>query len=212
MEYEILETKIINEKVVLKYILNNTEKEIEIMLKTYTEFPFYSGKKIDEKEFKKMLKLNEKNKVYDDALKLLKRSDLTKKELEKKLQSKYSSKNKIILEVIKELESKNLINDDHFIKHYIKKSINSFKGVERIKYELSIKGIDEDSIYEYIDDDLIELEKEKAYQLGSKQMRFSKNLEFRKMRDKVYYKLSYAGYNKELIDEIMFKLNLIKEI
>ena len=58
----------------------------------------------------------------------------------------------------------------------------------------------------------VDLEKEKALMLASKQMRLSKNLEFRKMRDKVYYKLSYAGYSKELIDEIMFKLNLIKEI
>ena len=77
---------------------------------------------------------------------------------------------------------------------------------------MSIKGIDEQLIYKNFDDDLKELEKEKAYQLGNKQLRLSKNLEFRKARDKVYYKLAYAGYSKEIIDEIMYKLNLIKEI
>jgi SOS response regulatory protein OraA/RecX len=96
--------------------------------------------------------------------------------------------------------------------HFIKKGINSFKGLDRIIYELQYKGIDEQIIYQSINEDIKEIEKEKAYQLGSKQMRLSKNLESRKMRDKVYYKLSYAGYNKELIEEIMYKLNLIKEI
>ena len=67
MEYEIKDVKILGEKVVLKYSLNNQEKEIEVLLKTYTEFPFYSFKKVDEKEFKAMLKLNEKNEIYEEV-------------------------------------------------------------------------------------------------------------------------------------------------
>ena len=62
-----------------------------------------------------------------------------------------------------------------------------------------------------ITDDFLDIEKDKAYILATKQMRLSKNLEFKKMRDKVYYKLLYAGYANELIQEIMIKLNLIKE-
>ena len=78
-------------------------------------------------------------------------------------------------------------------------------------YELDSPTVSDQEYDRYMQE-LIDLEKEKALILASKQMRLSKNLEFRKMRDKVYYKLSYAGYSKELIDEIMFKLNLIKEI
>jgi regulatory protein len=159
-----------------------------------------------------MLKKDEENKLYEEAYNHLRKSDLTSDELTNKLLKKHPKKKGVINQIIKDLKQKNLINDDRFVGHFIRKGISSFKGFERIKYELSIKGIDEQIIYENFDEELRELEKEKAYQLGSKQLRLSKNLDFKKARDKVYYKLAYAGYNKEIIDEIMYKLNLIKEI
>lgn len=207
----ILGVKINGEKVIISYE-NEKELEIEILLKTYIEFPFFKGQEIDEINFKKMLKKDEENRLYEEAYNHLRKSDLTSDELTNKLLKKHPKKKGVINQIIRDLKQKNLINDDHFVGHFIRKGISSFKGFERIKYELSIKGIDEQLIYENFDDDLKELEKEKAYQLGNKQLRLSKNLEFRKARDKVYYKLAYAGYSKEIIDEIMYKLNLIKEI
>ena len=204
----ILGVKINGEKVIISYE-NEKELEIEILLKTYIEFPFFKGQEIDEINFKKMLKKDEENRLYEEAYNHLRKSDLTSDELTNKLLKKHPKKKGVINQIIRDLKQKNLINDDHFVGHFIRKGISSFKGFERIKYELSIKGIDEQLIYENFDDDLKE---EKAYQLGNKQLRLSKNLEFRKARDKVYYKLAYAGYSKEIIDEIMYKLNLIKEI
>ena len=212
MESEIKNVKILGEKVIVKYIQNDIEKEFEILLKTYIEFPFSVGQIIDEKKYKEIIKIDEKNAIINEAYNHLKRSDLTSDELSKKLLKKHPNKRVVINKIINDLKDKNLINDEQFVLHFIKKGINSFKGLDRIIYELQYKGIDEQIIYQNINDDIKEMEKEKAYQLGSKQMRLSKNLEFKKMRDKVYYKLSYAGYNKEIIEEIMYKLNLIKEI
>lgn len=212
MEYRVNEVLIKGEKVTLKLEEKNKEQELEILLKTYIEIPISTGQIIEEKKYKELLEINTKFLVLDEAYKHLKMSDLTIAELTKKLGKKYANKKKIINEVIKELKDKNYLNDERYILNYIRKSLTSFKGLERIKYELIYKGIDEQDIYSFIDEDLLDIEKEKAYSLGSKQMRLSKNLEFKKMRDKVYYKLSYAGYSKELIEEIMFKLNLIKEI
>ena len=51
----ILGVKINGEKVIVSYE-NEKELEIEILLKTYIEFPFFKGQEIDEINFKKMLK------------------------------------------------------------------------------------------------------------------------------------------------------------
>lgn len=212
MEYTILNVSILGEIVIIKYLDEKQEKEIKILLKTYVDFPFYTEQKIELNKWKLMLKKDEENLIYNEAYNHLKKSDLTSDELSNKLLKKHPNRKLIINKIIKEFKEKNLLNDEHFVSYFIRKGINSFKGVERIKYELSLKGINEEMIYQNLNDELLELEKEKAYILGNKQMRLSKKLDFRKMRDKVYYKLSYAGYSKELIEEIMFKLNLIKEI
>ena len=212
MIYTIINVSVLGEKVLLKYNDEKQTKEIEILLKTYVDFPFYANLEIEQDKWKEMLKKDEENLIYNEAYNYLRKSDLTSDELTSKLLKKHPKKKQIINKLVKEFKVKNLINDEHFVSHFIRKGINSFKGFERIKYELSLKGIDESLVYQNYDEELIDLEKEKALILASKQMRLSKNLEFRKMRDKVYYKLSYAGYSKELIDEIMFKLNLIKEI
>lgn len=207
----ILNVKISGETVSISYE-NNKVLEIEILLKTYIEFPFYSNQEIDEIIFKKMIKKDEENRMYEEAYSYLKKSDLTSDELLNKLLKKHPKKIGVINQILKDLKEKNLINDECYVNHFIKKGINSFKGFERIKYELIVKGIKEELIYENFDEELQELELEKAYTLGNKQLRLSKNLEFRKARDKVYYKLAYAGYSKDIIEEIMYKLNLIKEI
>ena len=49
----ILGVKINGEKVIISYE-NEKELEIEILLKTYIEFPFFKGQEIDEINFKKM--------------------------------------------------------------------------------------------------------------------------------------------------------------
>ena len=83
----ILSVKINGEKVIISYE-NEKELEIEILLKTYIEFPFSKGQEIDEINFKKMLKKDEENRLYEEAYNHLRKSDLTSDELTNKLLKK----------------------------------------------------------------------------------------------------------------------------
>lgn len=211
MNYKITKINIKGNKVDLYYELNEEENVLEVLLKTYLSFPFSSFTEVDESKWKEMLKEENKNRIYDYAISIIKRGDISKFSLKQKLNKKYPRNSLIITDVIKKLEEFNYLNDDELLKHEIIKGINSFKGLRRIKYELSLKGFKEYQINEFINEELIELEQDKALLLGQKQMRLCSKLEFKKMRDKVYYKLNYAGYSSELIQEVMYKLNLIKE-
>lgn len=211
MDYRILNVKIIGTKVCFEYEFNNKENSIVVLLNTYMDFPFYANQMVDSRVWKEMLSKEKHNQIYEYAVSILKRKDVTSFILKEKLNNKFPASKRHIKDVLDELESKNLINDENLVENHLKKGLNSFKGLEKLKYELINQGIDESEILSKITDDFLDIEKEKAYALASKQMRLSKNLEFKKARDKVYYKLLYAGYSSELIQEIMIKLNLIKE-
>lgn len=211
MEYKILSVKINGSKVQFEYEFNNEENKIVILLNTYLDFPFYANQIVDSNIWKEMLSKEKYHQIYEYAVSILKRKDVSSFLLKEKLDKKFPSSKRIIKDVIIELECKNLINDNNLIEQHLKKGLNNFKGLEKLKYELLNQGIDENEILPKITDDFLDIEKDKAYILATKQMRLSKNLEFKKMRDKVYYKLLYAGYANELIQEIMIKLNLIKE-
>ena len=76
MEYTVINVSILGEKVLLKYNDENRTKEIEILLKTYVDFPFYANQIIDQDKWKEMLKKDEENQIYNEAYNHLKRSDL----------------------------------------------------------------------------------------------------------------------------------------
>ena len=148
MIYTIINVSVLGEKVLLKYNDEKQTKEIEILLKTYVDFPFYANLEIEQDKWKEMLKKDEENLIYNEAYNYLRKSDLTSDELTSKLLKKHPRKKRIINKLVKEFKVKNLINDEHFVSHFIRKGINSFKGFERIKYELSLKGIDESLVYQ----------------------------------------------------------------
>jgi regulatory protein len=124
---------------------------------------------ISEEEYEIIMKSIIKSRAFY----YLSKRDYLKKELKYKLESKFLNGKKFVDEIIDELEKLGYIEDRSFIKNYIK---NKNASIEKIKYELSIKGADKKILEEELKE-LREEIKDKEYENIRKNLRKVKNRE-----------------------------------
>lgn len=158
------------------------------------------------------ISLNELNKLLDDnkiylayykALSYLSSKMRTKKEIKEYLK-KNNYKEDIINEVIKILESKNLINEELYLKTYLNDSIKlSLDGPKKIEKKLIDLGIDK----ELIDIELNKIDKEvwfnKLRKIINKKINTNHKDSTNKLKEKIIYNCTNNGYYKEDILSIL---------
>lgn len=107
-------------------------------------FGIEEGCKLSEQVFLSIFKKIKKNAV-NDSMRLLIRSDYTKKTIAEKLkQKKYPEE--IICEVLTYLEENGYVNDLDFAVRFVKTAFNKGKGAKYIEFELKKRGIEEEAI------------------------------------------------------------------
>jgi len=149
---------------------------------------------------------NEAKRLTEYALKLLGRKSYSEAQIREKLSAKTTDKN-CVDEAVKNLRSWRLIDDLEFAKGFIRNSLLVRpKGVRRLKFELTAKGVNKDIVEEAIlveypadqTDALVFLAQKKLAGLG--------NLPREKKYQRVMGFLLRRGFGYDEVKRIMAKI------
>ncbi|HEX3073725.1 MAG TPA: RecX family transcriptional regulator, partial [Ignavibacteriales bacterium] len=167
------------------------------------------GDVIDESLIEKLSRDNEKFLAKESAFNFLSRRMHSVKELETKLKKKKYS-GEAIREALTELAANNYLDDEKFAGEFIKEKIRSKKiGEQKLKAELLKRGIKADIIERALSDNADKSDIEKnALLMAEKKMKSLayKNLEKRKLKEKIFAFLLSKGYNFDAAKSIADKL------
>lgn len=181
----------------------------EFFIAIYTELVYRFGLKkgidIDEDKLKSLLKDEMYIKAKNKALNILSKSDQSEKKIREKLS--YDFEESIIDKVISFLKDNNFINDDILAQKIVNTNINLNKcGINKIKQNLYIKGINKNSIDEALGDVDYNIEFENAMYLAKKRYNRIKNEDKRKIYQKISQHLAYKGFNYDIIKRVLNKI------
>ena len=181
----------------------------EFFIAIYTELVYRFGLKkgidIDEDKLKSLLKDEMYIKAKNKALNILSKSDQSEKKIREKLS--YDFEESIIDKVIIFLKNNNFINDDILAQKIVNTNINLNKcGINKIKQNLYIKGINKNSIDEALGDVDYNIEFENAMYLAKKRYNRIKNEDKRKIYQKISQHLAYKGFNYDIIKRVLNKI------
>ena len=181
----------------------------EFFIAIYTELVYRFGLKkgidIDEDKLKALLKDEIYIKAKNKALNILSKSDQSEKKIREKLS--YDFEESVIDKVISFLKDNNFINDDILAQKIVNTNINLNKcGINKIKQNLYIKGINKNSIDEALGDVDYNIEFENAMYLAKKRYNRIKNEDKRKIYQKISQHLAYKGFNYDIIKRVLNKI------
>lgn len=153
---------------------------------------------------------SEKYRIKQSCFRYLSGRNHSKKELRIKLLKKQYNKS-FIDEAIDTLEQQGFINDEIFAKEYFELQQKKRKGSAKIKSELFKKGVNREIIEKTLTD---QFDEEKfaanASYLAQKKLASMKNqnLEYHKMKQKLYSFLAARGYSSEIIFKVFENIDL----
>ncbi len=165
-------------------------------------------KELPEEKYEQILYSTIYERSKSIALNFLSRRMRSEKEVYNKLIEKEIN-DEIIQKTIDFLKKYNYINDEIFVKHYIKDKLNlKGHGKKKIVYDLKELGIDINIIENYFDEnyDFIESEEETALKLARKK---AKNLDLTdfKQKKKLNDFLLRRGFSYDIIKSTIEKLS-----
>ena len=197
--------KIGEKKVVL--IFDNGDK-LEISPNTYTEYHFFEGKPLSNKEINEIKSRNDLDKYISYATKLLGQRSYTKHKIKEKLIKKGANEEQVE-QVIEILVKYQLIDDKEIIKEFLEYADYRHYGFNRIKEELFKKGIS--SIYiDKIKYDETRENKHASILIKEYEKKYSK-YNYAKLKEHCYQGLLRMGYSFEVASEALNKLSPIDE-
>lgn len=158
---------------------------------------------IDIEKLTRLAREDEFMKCKNSALKIVERSYKTEKEIYNKLIAKEYSKESIN-RAIEFLREYNLINDENYVKMYVKDKLKS-QGKNKIKYNLKRKGIPDELINEELSKIDYDDSKDGAIILAQKKYNELQRRESDKYKlsQKLYRFLISKGYNYDLASDVM---------
>lgn len=160
------------------------------------------GMEIDDDFIKEILDAEEFNKVKNYALRQLSYRQRSEKELYSALRKKGFSEDHIekVLEFCKEYK---YIDDRVFTQSFVADKVNLNKyGPERIRYELTMKGISKELINKYLKIDSDE-QYEIAYKLAEKRINYYKKDDKTSIYRKLSGYLQRKGYSYDIVNKVV---------
>lgn len=140
---------------------------------------------------------------YELAIKYLTNKMRTKNEIINYLQKKETS-NFNIAKIIDDLEEKNYLDDNSYVKAYINDKISfTNDGPSKIVYDLENKGIKEAIIYNNISIFTKELQEDKIKNIIKKQELSNRNKGNMYLKNKISSYLNTQGYDRELSNKLL---------
>jgi len=177
---------------------------VEVFLKSGLK----KGDDISEDRFSFLIEQNKLFHIKQRAFRLLGRRHHATSELKRKLWNK-DYEQKLIDEVIEDLQKKGYLDDKEFIRVFVaEKSKSKNWSTKKIKNELLKRGIDLKLIDKMLSRQTIESDFENAMKLAKKkyEMLLKRNLERKDLRNKLSAYLFSKGFEYDLIKEVCRKL------
>ncbi|HEX68435.1 MAG TPA: RecX family transcriptional regulator [bacterium] len=152
--------------------------------------------------------MEEEDKTYQYALKLLSSRKRSIKEIEEKLRKKFPSQKEKIAPLIEKFKKIGYLNDQDFAEAWIKDRLKfNPRGIKQIERELRNKGVEKEIIRKALEKHYpVSLEKEIMEKLARKKWEREKNVELIKRMERVYRYLLYRGFPAKEVKEIISKL------
>lgn len=163
---------------------------------------------VDLDELKELVSEDNYLKCKSAALKIIEKSYKSEKEIFDKLVKK-GYEEKTSARVIEFLKSYNFLNDEEYVRMYVNDKIKS-QGKSKIKHALLRKGIDEELIEEKLKAAGSSVELITAQRLADKKYKLllKQEQDSRKINNKLWEYLMRNGFNKDIIEEIIQKLEV----
>ena len=165
-------------------------------------------KEIDLKLLEKILMENNEYECYDLALSYIEIKLRTEKEIYDYLYKKGFS-NELINSIIDKLKNNNLINENNYVESYVNDKINlSNWGPYKIKRSLMNLNIEEEIIDDYLNNIDSEIWKNKVKKFIDKRIKTLNNKSLYMIKNKLNMELYDLGYDKEIVNEYLAKVNV----
>jgi regulatory protein len=177
---------------------------VEVFLKSGLK----KGDDISDDRFSLLIEQNKLFHIKQRAFRLLGRRQHASSELKRKLWNK-DYEQKLIEEVIEDLQKKGYLDDKEFIRVFLaEKSKTKNWSNKKIKSELIRRGLTSKLIDETLNNQPIDEDIENAMKLAKKKYEVlqKRNLEPKELRNKLSTYLFSKGFEYELIKEVISKL------
>ena len=164
------------------------------------------GQEVNKEKYDDIIKKENKQKCKNTALRIIERAYKTEKEMRKRLCEKGYEQEEID-EAVNFLKEYKFIDDDSYVKLYIKEKIKSY-GSQKIKYSLINKGISKEVIEEELNN--IESEEMKQTALCLAEKKYKNLSKSEKDKFKLYNKicryLISRGYEYDMVKSVTNKV------
>ncbi|MFC1656436.1 RecX family transcriptional regulator [Patescibacteria group bacterium] len=167
---------------------------------TFIKFNLKKYQKLSKEKLHEIYEYDQLIKAVNSAYNLLSIRPRSKREIELRLSQRFSKE--IVQKVTKELQRKQLIQDEDFCNFWVSSSNYKLKSKRQIEYELYQKNVDPKQIHEALNKFTEGQEIEKAKQLIRKyKSRYSEISEIAK-KQKMQNLLARKGYTWSVIREV----------
>lgn len=165
------------------------------------------AKNISLNTLEKVIEENKYYEVYSQCLSLLEIKMRTEKEIRENLDKKGFEK-QYINNSIEKLKSEGYLNDKKYIEAYTNDKLTlTSMGPYKIKRNLLDLELSEELIDEYLETIPYETWKEKLKNIINKRLKLMKNKSINTIKNKLKVDLFNLGYQRELIDELLYDIN-----
>ncbi len=190
-----------------KYLVyvNDSIESITFNLDQLVEYHIVKGNSFYPQEWDKIINSLDFGKILDKTLYYIDYKFRTKQEI-----INYLNKNNVSIsiqdEIINKLISLKYIDDEKYSQIYIEEKINSLMGPKVIKYNLNLKGINQNIYNPIIDNIDSDVWINNAILVANKTLNTIKGYPLNKQKETVYTRLSRMGYSNEVINKTISKV------
>lgn len=192
----------------VKIILDNSEK-LFLRYEVFLKNSLRKGDELTEEDVSKLIRQNQFFFVKESAFRFLGLRVHSEKELQRKLSAKKYDK-EIIQSVLKELKENQYLDDELFAREFAEeKIIKKAFGPNKVKAELQARGVPKEIIEKVLDaKGGQETDFENALMLAEKKLASlsSRNLDKKKINQRLYSYLLSKGFSFDLIKTVVNKI------
>ncbi len=205
-EYKVL--KVIKKGKKYLVYFDNYEEEVILNEDKLVEFRIIQNAIYSNTEFKKIIKGEKEVKYYEKVINYINFKPRTKKEVEEYLKNLEATESQI-KNLVKKLENISYINDERYTESFVSEYIRKKKGRKYIEQTLEQKGIEKELALKCLDNYSKEKEIENAYDVANKYAKTISKNPVKKQRIQINNKLISEGYQYDVVNKIIYNIELI---
>ncbi|MBR2670040.1 MAG: RecX family transcriptional regulator [Solobacterium sp.] len=185
------------------------KKEIRLSIDDYYTSGLHVGDRISQRNLDELIAKEKMVNAYQRCVRRISMKDRTEKEMRDWLKENSDCTEEEVEELLQKLKDNHLIDDRRYAEEYISQMRTSLYGSERIRRDLTQKGIAAEKIQAMLEDNFDESTNAISY--AGKILHTVKNESDRMKKEKLVIKLIQRGYPSGIAREAVNQLDLTEE-